>query len=263
MDTRTCVVPPVDSKPWIFLRGLTRESGHWGSFIAQFQATVPGSCVVALDLPGNGYLHRQKSPMNAHGMVESCRAQLRERQVAPPYPLLAMSLGAMVAVAWASNYPDEVSTLVLINTSLRPFSPFYERLLPANYGSLMELAVFGASPEAWEHTVLRLTSNHAGHHAVEAVLPLWLAWRQANPVSRSNALRQLVAAARFCAPQVRPAAATLVLASTQDRLVSAACSIALATHWRCALRCHPSAGHDLPLDDGPWVATQVKDWLVR
>jgi hypothetical protein len=25
---------------------------------------------------------------------------------------------------------------------------------------------------------------------------------------------------------------------------------------------HPSAGHDLPLDDGPWVAAQVRDWLT-
>ena len=41
---------------WIFLRGLTRESGHWGTFTAQFEKAMPGCEVVALDLPGNGSL---------------------------------------------------------------------------------------------------------------------------------------------------------------------------------------------------------------
>ena len=251
-----------DAAHWIFLRGLTRESRHWGHFAPQFEAALPGSRVIALDLPGNGRLHQQRSATRVQAMVESCRAQLRARQIEPPYRLLAMSLGAMVAVAWASKHPHEVATQVLINTSLRPFSPFYERLRPAHYGALLKLGVLGASPDAWERTILRLTSNHASRDAIEAVLPHWLALRQSNPVSRANTLRQLVAAARFCALHIRPAAATLVLASAQDRLVSVACSKALSTHWQCDLRIHPSAGHDLPLDDGPWVAAQVRDWLA-
>ncbi len=257
-DTATCA----DATPWILLRGLTRESRHWGSFIGHLEAALPGSRIIALDLPGNGQLHQQPSPMGVQGMVEQCRAQLRGRHIPPPYRPLAMSLGGMVAVAWASAYPHEIATQVLINTSLRPFSPFYQRLRPSNYGALLKLVVPGASPEAWERTIFRLTSNQTGRDAPEGVLPLWLAWRQANPVSRGNALRQLVAAACFHAPQARPVCATLVLASAQDRLVSVACSNALATRWQCDLRIHPEAGHDLPLDDGPWVAAQVKDWLA-
>jgi pimeloyl-ACP methyl ester carboxylesterase len=215
--------------------------------------------VIALDLPGNGLLNQQASPMRVQDMVEHCRAQLKARSIPPPYRLLAMSLGAMVAVAWAREYPNEIATQVLINTSMRPFSPFYDRLRPANYGALLKRVVLGASPETWERTILRITSNQAG----EAVLPHWLALRQANPVSRTNALRQLVAAARFRAPTAPPAAATLVLASARDQLVSVACSKALAGHWQARLRIHPSTGHDLPLDDGAWVADQVRDWLMH
>ena len=103
-----------------------------------------------------------------------------------------------------------------------------------------------------------MTSNLAS----DAVLPLWVAWREANPVSRANVLRQLLVAARFSAPTAPPpAAATLILASAQDRLVSVACSKALARHWQCDLRIHPRAGHDLPLDDGAWVADQVRSWF--
>ena len=246
-----------DPDHWILLRGLTRETRHWGGFGGQLATALPGSRVIALDLPGNGQLHQQRSAMHIHDMVQSCRVQLRARNINPPYRVLAMSLGAMVSVAWSHSHPKEVATQVLINTSLRRISPVYERLRPANYGTLLKLAAFGASPETWERTILQTTSNLAS----DVVLPLWVAWRKANPVSRANALRQLLAAVRFCGPRAQPEADTLLLASAQDRLVSVACSKALAKHWQCDLRIHPRAGHDLPLDDGPWVADQVRRWL--
>ncbi len=238
------------------MRGLTRESRHWGNFVEQFKQTLHGSQVLALDLPGNGRLNQQPSPMRVQDMVEYCRAEIALRHMAPPYQLLAMSLGAMVAVAWADAYPQEIGANVLINTSMRPFSRFYQRLRPANYAALLQLLAGGATPEQWERTILRLTANHAH----DEVLPRWQALHRECPVSRVNALRQLIAAARFRAASVKPPVATLVLASVQDRLVSVECSRALARAWRCALRLHPSAGHDLPLDDGPWVAAQVCEW---
>lgn len=245
-------------KTWIFLRGLARENRHWGDFMGQFQHALPASQIIALDLPGNGRLNQQRSPVSVQEMVAHCRAQLESCHIAPPYHLLAMSLGAMVAVAWRHAHPQEVAACVLINTSMRPFSPFYQRLRPANYGILLRLMIGGAAPDVWEHTILALTSNRA----IDQTLPRWLALRLENPVSSLNALRQLVAAARYRAPAVKPLAPTLILASEQDHLVSVECSKALAKVWQCALRLHTSAGHDLPLDEGPWVATQVRQWLL-
>jgi pimeloyl-ACP methyl ester carboxylesterase len=244
------------SHTWIFLRGLTRESGHWGAFVGQFQQALPGARVVALDLPGNGALHGARSPWSVPEMVAHCRAQLEALHLPPPYNLLAMSLGAMVALEWACEAPQELACTVLVNTSLQPFSPFWQRLRPANYGALLRLALFGGTPLGWECTVLRLTSNRGD----ASVLPRWLQLRQQHPVSRVNAFRQLVAAARYEAPRTLPRLPVLVLGSEQDRLVSVACSRALARQGPYVLRLHPEAGHDLPLDDGPWVAQQVRQW---
>jgi pimeloyl-ACP methyl ester carboxylesterase len=244
---------------WILLRGLTRESGHWGEFVPQFAQVVPQAQVIALDLPGNGQFHQQPSPISVHTMVAHCRAELGLRQIAPPYGVLAMSLGAMVAVAWSKAYPQEVAAQVLINTSMRPFSAFHHRLRPANYGVLLRLALLGAGPQKWERTVLYLTSRKAD----TSVLPLWLAIRRQRPVSRANAFRQLLAAIRFKASGDRPLVPTLVLAGKQDRLVAVQCSEALAQHWQCALLVHAHAGHDLTLDEGPWVAQQVQQWLFQ
>ena len=252
-----CAVSPT----WVFLRGLTRESRHWGPFLEEFAQSLPGSRVVALDVPGNGHLNSFPSPTRVPAMVAHCRTQFALRQVDGPVRLLGMSLGAMVAVAWSQAHPQEVASQVLINTSLRPFNPFYQRLKPANYGLFLRLLLTRANDEDWESAVLRLTSNQWVDQP-EAVLPHWLALRAANPVSRANALRQLWAAARFRAPTPTPSVPTLLLASERDALVSVVCSKTLARQWRTCLRLHPTAGHDLPLDDGPWVALQVRDWLA-
>jgi pimeloyl-ACP methyl ester carboxylesterase len=115
---------------WILLRGLTRESRHWGSFPQSFREQVPNANPVMLDLPGNGRLNTMKSPTTVARMTAYCRAELVRGGVTPPYYLLAMSLGAMVAVDWATNHADEIGGCVLINTSLRPFSPFYRQEEP-------------------------------------------------------------------------------------------------------------------------------------
>ena len=244
---------------WIFLRGLTRDSRHWGGFVGQFQQALPHQTVVTLDLAGNGRLNYQRSASRVEDMVADCRLQLALRHIAPPYHVLAMSLGAMVAVAWAQSQPREVAAQVLINTSLRPFSPFYQRLRPANYARLLRLLLPDATPQDWERAILQMTS--CGGH--EAVLPYWLALRHSHPVSRLNALRQLLAAARYAAPAHPPCVPSLLLGSSQDQLVSVQCTLALARQWACDSRIHPAAGHDLPLDAGPWVTEQVREWLLK
>ena len=115
--------------PWVLLRGLTREARHWGDFPAQLAAAVARP-VITLDLPGNGQFNALASPTNVRGMTDFVRTQLQTMGHAPPYQLLAMSLGGMVATDWAQTWPQEVARLVLINTSMRPHSRLTQRLRP-------------------------------------------------------------------------------------------------------------------------------------
>lgn len=243
---------------WVLLRGLTRERGHWGDFPQRLGERLTDARIVALDLPGNGELHRLASPSRVEDMAEACRAQLRARGIRGPVQVLAMSLGAMVALAWAAAHPAEIAGCVLINTSLRGISPAHQRLRPSSYATLLGLL---AHPDARhrELAILRLTSRSAP----AGVLEHWLELRRVHPVSRVNALRQLVAAARFRAPSRPPAVPMLVLCGAADALVDPRCSAALAARWRLPLVQHPRAGHDLALDAPDWVASQVCAWLAR
>ena len=246
---------------WIFLRGLTRDSRHWGRFLQTFRERVPDADVHALDLPGNGLLNRLRSPATVTQMTDFCRTELIRQRASPPYHVLAMSLGAMVALDWAATHPNELRGCVLINTSVRTYSPFHQRLKPGSYAPLLGLALFGGTDRQWESAILRLTSTRPDAGA--AVVDQWTDYRRERPVSRANALRQLLAAARFRSPIAAPGPRLLLLASGRDALVSAGCSRSLAAAWSTAFAEHPGAGHDLPLDDGAWVAEQVAAWLGR
>lgn len=243
---------------WILLRGLTRESGHWAGFAELLRQRLPESRIVALDLPGNGSFHAEASPTRIETMTLWCRERLRAEGIAPPYGVVAMSMGAMVAVDWAARAPAELSGCVLINTSLRPLSPWYRRLRPANYAALLGIALMPNRGEAHERAILRLTSRNPA--AAAAVLNDWTRLRRTRPVSTANALRQLLAAARYRASATPPAVAMLVLSSRRDQLVDWRCSQALAHGWRTDIAVHQTAGHDLALDDGPWTADQIGSW---
>lgn len=245
---------------WVFLRGLMREARHWGRFPEIFRSEIPDAGVEFLDLPGNGRLHHLRSPMRIEEMVESCRQELARRGVAPPYHLLALSLGAMVAMAWSARYAEDIRACVLINTSVRSFSPFYRRLRAMRYPELLRLGLRRRNIRARERTILRLTSRFGDARA--DVLESWIGYAQECPTTGGNVLRQLVAAARYRAPAHRPEFPILLLASAGDHLVDPVCSHHLAERWQAPLAIHPHAGHDLPLDDGPWVTRQVRDWLV-
>ncbi len=243
---------------WVLLRGLMREQRHWGDFPAQLVRALDGAAIVTPDLPGNGSRHAESSPVSVAAMVDACRARLRADGQLPPYRLLALSLGGMAAVEWASRYPHEVAACVLINTSMRPYSRFHQRLRWRNYPAIAGLLLRGGVARQ-ESLILRLTSRD--DHGGDGLLQRWLAYQHERPVRRANALRQLWAAARYRAPARPPEVPVLILSSAGDRLVSPSCSLRLAQAWAAPHRVHPDAGHDLPLDDGPWVAQAVAQWL--
>jgi pimeloyl-ACP methyl ester carboxylesterase len=169
-----------------------------------------------------------------------------------------MSLGGMVALQWVHEFADEVAGCVLINTSLRGHSPFWERLHPRSYLRLCRLLLPGLSAVEREREILAMTSGNPQRHA--GVPAQWAAIAKKRPVSRSNTLRQLIAASRYTPSRSRPLAPVLVLASRGDRLVSPRCSQRLASQWELPLRVNPDAGHDIPLDDPDWVVKQIADW---
>lgn len=238
---------------WVLLRGLARESRHWGGFPALLAAMLPeGTRVIALDLPGNGALRHVASPSSVPAMVEAYRVQLPRLGTQGPLNILGLSLGAMVAAEWSHRYPAEVASCVMVNGSVSGLSPPWRRLRPASWLPLLATALPGRSAQHREAAILRLCS-HSGDPAASS---LWAALAEQAPTQPANALRQLRAAMRYRLPPQPPASPVLLLASRLDRLVDCGCTASIAAAWKRPWIAHPGAGHELALDDPAWLARQ-------
>lgn len=238
--------------PWVLLRGLVREHRHWGGFAQQFADRI-GAPVYCPDLPGNGSRCRERSPTDLHKALAAIRETLPGKA---PLNLLGLSMGGMVAALWAQQYPQEVRSLVLINSSFGDLSPPWQRIRPP--ALLRLLSALLTTADSREATIYDLTCHRTDVR--DETLAAWCAYGRDSPVSHLNFLRQLLASACCRAGRKRPAPPALILASDCDRLVNPACSTAIAKRWSAHLLYHEVAGHDLPHDDPEWVLEHIEQW---
>jgi pimeloyl-ACP methyl ester carboxylesterase len=278
---------------WILLRGLARESGHWGDFVPLLQSAFPNARITLLDLPGTGCFYQEKSPSSIKAITGSVRRHaLDSGLLQQPVTILALSLGAMVAWEWMHRYPEDICGAVLMNTSFADVSPFYQRLRWQSYTDFIALATT-RNLHKRESGILQLTSNRrnisrdgvyaenlsgtgsaisrdgvydasqsgTGAAQRKQITHAWEKIQTERPISLKNSVRQMIAAASYRAGGTKPRQPVLLLNGLGDRLVAPACSESIHEKWRLPLRRHLWAGHDLTLDDGAWVILQLKDWL--
>ena len=252
-----------DQRNWVLLRGLIREQRHWQQFPDVLRSYFPEDNIMLFDFAGNGRRNKEKSATTITAMTEDVRASVFEQSSHRPVYIIALSLGAMVAVEWMNRYPGECAGAVLISTSLRGLNPFYQRLLPANYLTILKSLFLTETIGQKEKRNLKMLSNMVAgdRKKSEVIIRQWVDYAKQNPVSATNGLRQLLAALRFHVPVSRPDVPMLVLSSLADHMVSPECSTTLARHWHLPIESHETAGHDIPLDDGEWVCEKIIAWV--
>jgi pimeloyl-ACP methyl ester carboxylesterase len=244
---------------WILLRGLARESRHWGDFVPLLQSAFPEARITLLDLPGTGCFYQQTSPSSIKTITDSIRRHaLDNGLLQQPVTILALSLGAMVAWEWMRRYPEDICGAALMNTSFADVSPFYQRLRWQSYRSFIALAMT-RNLHKRESGILQLTSNRRTQR--KQITNAWEKIQTERPINLKNSVRQMIAAASYRPGDIKPRQPVLLLNGLGDRLVAPACSESIHKKWQLELRRHLWAGHDLTLDDGAWVVSQLKDWL--
>ncbi len=246
------MTPKTCPQKWVFIRGLTRSRFHWLGFENEFKNYFKIESVELPEIKGNGYLSEELSPLK----IEEAVLQLKD-QIKPTNEkigLLALSMGGMIATKWAELFPDEVSHLILINTSFSSLSPFYHRLLIRNYFGIIQNFLIH-DPVKMEKFIMSATSNFP--EKWKPRLQEMVEFQKAHPVSLTNFMRQLKMSgqAEF---KNKPESEILIVNSLKDQLVSSSCSEAIAKQWGCQIKSHPTAGHDLPLDDSTWILEAIQ-----
>ncbi|MCB9027015.1 MAG: alpha/beta hydrolase [Bdellovibrionaceae bacterium] len=244
-------------RTWLLLRGLGRETGHWAKFPDVLAKKFPSDEIKMLDLPGAGEFHDIRPPLSISGFVDFLREQLDKKPPQYPLHLVAISLGGMIALEWMRQYPTTLQAGILINASLGNLSPFYHRLrwqiYPSFFGNIILLR-----EEEREKALLNILVNRKDQH--DLLAKEWAQVNRDRPLKGQYFLQQLVAASHYRITE-KVKVPTLLLVGLGDNLVSPKCSEDIHKEFGYPLVQHPWGGHDLTVDDGPWVAQEIKKWV--
>lgn len=238
---------------WLLLRGLSREKRHWEQFPQIFAESL-GIQVECLDAPGFGTEFARTSPASISAITDDIRARLDRR--GESWSLLSISLGGMIGLDWCSRYPGDFERAVVINSSTAS-TPVWQRFLPSSIPNLV-LGRFRADVPR-EHAILAQTANNPDLD-LDTLARRWAQYLQSQRPSSASVVRQIAAAVAFRMPR-HIDTPLLILTALRDRIVSSSASHAIAIRYGAPIAVHPTAGHDIPLDDGAWIAEQVKQWI--
>jgi pimeloyl-ACP methyl ester carboxylesterase len=244
---------------WVFLRGLTRGTPHWGNFPEIFQKLNPKALVEFLEIPGNGSLNLEKTPIHPKTVIHFLKERSLFCQNKTPFNICGISLGGMIALKWAELYPEDISSVVTINTSLSQFSPIYRRLLLSNYPRIIQGLMNGDSMTQ-EKIILEITSNKFSE--TKKYLPFFAEFSQQHKTSTLNFFKQLLLANNIKIHQ-HAKVPLKIICSKNDRLVHFSCSELIANALNGDLIIHPSAGHDLPLDEPEWLSQNLNQSFIK
>lgn len=247
---------------WIFIRGLGRGHGHWGTFINKFESAVPNDRVYWLDLSGNGFLNNKVSPLTIPKYILALEEQLKVTdffQVEGKTIGVGLSFGAMVMTEWSQQQNQIFDKMFLINTSAANFSKPWKRIsFRVFLNAIRQLLT--AKVEKFELNSLYFTTNLSFEKITNEFQDSYQAVIQFSknyPIKKINILRQLIAASRYFFPKKMPCL-VILLNGAKDRFVNPLCSADIKMNWSCDLWTHPTAGHDIAFEDPNWLIDKLK-----
>ncbi|MEN9304004.1 MAG: hypothetical protein RL264_2433 [Bacteroidota bacterium] len=240
------------------IRGLSRESGHWGDFLTYLSKEFPTANFFLLDLPGSGENRANNSPSTIPKIVDfiSNKYLVNESDF---NIVLASSLGGVVAYEWVMRFPDYFSGIVLMNTSFKPICKNTERVKPKVLFKLLKILLHPKVLKR-EKMVLEINTNKA-EIPIE-LIEKWVDIQEKRKMSKWNIFMQAIAGHRYRVAKKSIPIPLLMLGSKMDKLVCSQCIQRVHNVFGGTLIWHETAGHCLPLDEPNWVAIQIKNWLI-
>jgi pimeloyl-ACP methyl ester carboxylesterase len=234
---------------WILVRGLARESGHWGAFVPALARALPDANVLPLDLPGVGTRLHEPWPGSIGEAMERIRADVPSGRV----HLLGLSLGGMIVMEWAARHPDEVAGVVVGASSAGDLAPFWKRMRPRGLAQIT-LAAMTRDSASRQGRIVRTIINR--RELWDETTAEWTRIERERPVTFATVRGQILSASRWRAPKTLEVP-SLFLVGRRDNLVHPDCSRQLASRFGARLAEHPDAGHDLTTDACEWVIDEL------
>ncbi len=239
------------------IRGLARETAHWGDFFALLESQDFVNSITGLDLLGAGQFYKVAAPLSIQQNAEFLISQIPTGSDVPKV-IVSVSLGSMVAIEMAQLRPDLFHKVFVMNTSFSNLSPLYHRLQINAFKQFFMIAKSKTLVEQ-EKEVLIMVSRERQKH--DAIAKEWAEISKLRPMPKANFVRQLTAAARYKLADDPPDVPIVIFNSKGDQMVHPSCSEKLSSYWNLPLETHPTAGHDICTDDPEWVIEHLAKGL--
>ena len=111
--------------PFVFLHGLTFDSGSWGPVL---DVLPPGHRAIAFDLPGHG--NSAALPHHGHAaVVEALHEAVLEAGLDAPI-VVGHSIGGSLATTYAARHPAAAVVIVDAPIRLEPYAQLLRSLRP-------------------------------------------------------------------------------------------------------------------------------------
>ncbi|OYY74842.1 MAG: alpha/beta hydrolase [Gammaproteobacteria bacterium 28-57-27] len=103
-----------DTIPVVFENGLGGRMEWWREVVPELSSDTT---TFTYNRPGYGESDSTTTPRDGSHIVDELRALLKNKGLKPPYILVGHSLGGLYMQLFARRYPDEVSALVLVDST--------------------------------------------------------------------------------------------------------------------------------------------------
>ncbi len=100
--------------PVIFENGLGGQIEWWREVLPEISRDTT---TFVYNRPGYGNSDPVSTPRDGSHIVEELRLLLRSKDLKPPYILVGHSMGGLYMQLFARRYPDEVSSLILVDST--------------------------------------------------------------------------------------------------------------------------------------------------
>jgi pimeloyl-ACP methyl ester carboxylesterase len=194
------------------------------------QPRIAADCTRTLSYNRAGYLGSDPAngPRDSATIIAELRAELKHRNIPPPYVLVGHSIGGLYMQYFARNYPDEVAGLVLVDST------------------------------AWNQG-LSLDNSANTPYAGRTAVTLFMPWIMRRELSDATAAGQEVHAS----PQAPPIP-TIVLSSTRGPASETPAARAWAAHLQDEItNDFPGARHVRVDDSGHYIQRDHPEVVVE
>jgi len=243
----------------VLLRGLGRWSEHWLGFEGLLVSR--GLRVITIDGRGFGKSRQTKisSKMTMVDLADDVAQVLTKESPAGAH-LVGLSLGGMVAISLAAMNPQLVRSLMIVNSSVSAsgMKRLTRRALVSiikvicrtkySYQALTEAVLSAHTTAAKKNAMAEAWSDIDGRHKI----PLAQLWHQIIIARQFNGSMEM-ASLRCPVTVIRCAA---------DRFVDPSNSDFIHRNIKGSqLISHPTAGHELAVDDPEWFANVIINFV--